>query len=350
MIKDNKQKESFMRLCQHTQIEKEKNSMFFPQINIVGGRNQAVTLKKLCEMWLQFRRIHIKRSTAIKYEDIIEKHINPSLGDYLVCDLDTDILLSYIHNKLSVGRLNGEGGLSATYVRMIAIVLNSVLEFGTQEHLCQNIKIRRAIPSAVKYQPKTLSQFEQKRLEIYLLNHVNPTSIGILLALRAGLRIGEVCALNTDDIDFNDKVISVRSTAVRVKDADNHTTYLLDIPKTKTSVRDIPIVDFLYQVLHKFACEKSPIYFASGTDSFITPPTFEYRYHRMMEAAGIPNMNFHALRHTFATRCIESGMDDKSLSEILGHSNVSITLNTYVHSSMKLKRAHMERVSAMMAV
>lgn len=309
----------------------------------------AITVKELSEMWKHTKIIHIKRSTALKYDEIIEKHIIPVLGDYPASWLNSNTIRDYILQKQRKGRLDGNGSLSSSYVRTIAIVLKSILEYGTQENYCPSISMKGVIPSASNKPPKTLSTSEQKRLEKYLIDHFNPTSVGILLALRAGLRIGEVCALSKDNINLEDRVISVRHTAIRIKEPENKTSYILDVPKTKTSIRDIPIADILYQSLCDVSNKLCGLYVASGTDSFISPSRFEYRYHRILEKAGIPSINFHALRHTFATRCIESGMDDKSLCEILGHSSVSITLNTYVHSSMAHKRAQIERFCAMMS-
>lgn len=321
------------------------NDYMHPQEQNYG----EITVKELAGMWKHAKIIHIKRSTALKYDEIIDKHINPVLGNYPVSWMNTNTIRDFVLEKQKEGRLDGKGGLSSSYVRTIGIVLKSIIEYGSQESYCPSISLKHVIPSASNKSPKTLTRTEQKQLEKYLLEHFSPTSVGIFLALRAGLRIGEVCALSKDDINLEEKLISVRHTAVRVKGDKNETSYILDSPKTKTSVRDIPIADMLYQSLCALSRSTYGVYVASGCDNFVSPPTFEYRYHRILEKAGISRINFHALRHTFATRCIESGMDDKSLSEILGHSSVNITLNTYVHSSMALKRAQIERFCEMMS-
>lgn len=312
-------------------------------------RYRSVTIEELAQMWKRSKIIAVKPSTILKYEEIVERHINPILGGYTASQIDVETIRDFILYKQKEGRLDDKGSLSDSYVRTIVIVLKSILEFGSHGNYCPALSLRRMVPPVSNTPPKTLSLTEQKQLENYLTAHLCPTSISILLGLRAGLRIGEVCALNKDDINLENKVISVRHTIVRVRGSENHTAYRLDVPKTKTSARDIPIADVLYQSLSIAEKEEYGQYVASGSDRFIVPPTLEYRYHRMLEAAGIPCINFHSLRHTFATRCIEAGMDDKSLSEILGHSNVSITLNTYVHSSMALKRAQMERFCKMIA-
>lgn len=111
----------------------------------------------------------------------------------------------------------------------------------------------------------------------------------------------------------------------------------MDDPKTSSSIREIPIISSLFSLLKKYHNEDE-IFVLSGTDDFIKPRTVEYRFKQILKKCNINSLNYHALRHTFATNCIQAGVDVKSLSEILGHSNVSVTLNTYVHSSMDMKR------------
>ena len=314
-----------------------------------SAMHTSIYFRELALEWKKSQAFNIKRSSEMKYDYLIEKHINPILGDYLVSDIDSHMLSEYIYSKLKSGRLDGKGGLSPSYVRIIAIVINSIFAFGCQENLCKSIKIKRLIPTSVHYLPKTLSISEQRKLESYIFTNPDNTNLGILLALRAGLRIGEICALRWEHINFEDRIISVRNTAVRIKTENCHSEFHLDVPKTKSSIRDIPLCEELYLMLDSLNPENQNNYILSNSLDFVIPPTFEYRFHKTMEKASVKQINFHALRHTFATRCIEAGMDDKSLCEILGHSNVSITLNTYVHSSTELKKAHMTRLSALLS-
>lgn len=308
----------------------------------------SMTFRQLGEMWLDLKRITSKASTEMKYDYMLDRHIYPAIGDYLISELNRTLLVKFIHEKLKTGRLDGTGGLSPSYVRTISILINTVLKFGYQENLCDSLQISRVIPSSDKPTPQPLSVSEQKRLESYIFCHPSCTAAGVLLALRAGLRIGEVCALKWKEINFDEKIISIGHTVIRSKNDTYATAYRVDTPKTKTSKRDIPLTETLEKVLKTIQVENRESFVVSGNQGFVIPPTFEYRYHRLLTKAGIQDVNFHTLRHTFATRCIEAGMDDKSLSEILGHSNVNITLNTYVHSSMMLKAAQMERVSDML--
>lgn len=173
--------------------------------------------------------------------------------------------------------------------------------------------------------------------------------MGVLLSLRAGLRIGEVCALSWEDVDLSKEVIHIRHTVARVDstEAGRKTKLILDAPKTASSERYIPICSDLLTVLKRIRSGGSSGFVVSGSEYFVSPRTFEYRYHTLLKAAKVSSVNFHCLRHTFATRCIEVGVDVKSLSEILGHSSVSITMDTYVHSSIELKRAQIEKLRSL---
>ena len=143
----------------------------------------------------------------------------------------------------------------------------------------------------------------------------------------------------------------MRHTVARVKseDSSNTTHLIIDTPKTKASIRDIPISSALLPILIKMKEKSISPYVISDTNSFVSPRTYEYRYHRILDKCNIQSVNYHTLRHTFATRCIEAGVDVKSLSEMLGHANVGITLNTYVHSSMEMKRSQLEKLSLLCA-
>ena len=189
---------------------------------------------------------------------------------------------------------------------------------------------------------------QQKIFERQLLHEMDTTKLGILISLHTGLRIGEICALTWENVDIIKKVIYVRTTIARVKDnscSGTKTKLIIDAPKTKSSKRDIPISSFLLPILTTMKSSAISPYVISESPTFIQPRTYEYRYHKLLDSCGLESINYHSLRHTFATRCIEAGVDVKSLSEILGHSNVSITLNTYVHSSMELKRTQLEKLT-----
>ena len=188
----------------------------------------------------------------------------------------------------------------------------------------------------------------QNKLENYLLQDIDETKLGVYMSLYTGMRIGEICALSWEDVDLQNRVIYVRHTVVRIRTEEDGkviTKQIIDRPKTNASLRCIPICSSLLNVLGSYAEHSRSEYVVSNNPQFVLPRTYEYRYSRLLKLSNIPHINYHALRHTFATRCIESGVDVKSLSEILGHANVSITLNTYVHSSIELKREQLEKLA-----
>ncbi|MBQ8475281.1 MAG: site-specific integrase, partial [Clostridia bacterium] len=208
------------------------------------------------------------------------------------------------------------------------------------------VKIRK--PHSDKKEPEILSLSQQKRLETKLFRDTNETKLGILISLYMGLRIGEICALKWEDVNLIDNELLVCATVVRLHDKSTSgkiTKMIIDSPKTKTSIRKIPIPPLLIPVIRSIKNVSVSPYVISRKETFVNPRTLEYRYKKLLEAADIPRLNYHALRHTFATRCIEVGMDMKTLSELLGHANVSTTMDIYVHSTMEQKRKQMEKLS-----
>ena len=233
-------------------------------------------------------------------------------------------------------------------LRSITIVINAALKYAVNENLCMPLKNPIYKPSIPKQELLIFSKEEQRRLECFLLNNLNNTTVGIYISLHTGLRIGEICALTWNNVDLENLTIKIRHTIARVKhiseEFNEKSQLIIDSPKTKSSNRDIPISTSLLSVLKAVKKDSINKFVLSDTDTFIKPRTYEYRYHQILNKCNLPALNYHALRHTFATRCIEAGVDAKSLSEILGHANVSITLNTYVHSSMEMKRNQLEKI------
>ena len=174
----------------------------------------------------------------------------------------------------------------------------------------------------------------------------------MLLCLYTGLRIGEVCALRWDCVDLDKRALRVRATVqgVRLQDPGDgpKTKMLYSEPKSKTSIRDIPLPEQLLPILRQFQGDPSAFILSGAADQYPEPRLLQYWFKKYLVQCGIEDANFHALRHTFATRCVESGFELKSLSEILGHANVNVTLNRYVHSSFALKAENMGRMVLLM--
>lgn len=311
------------------------------------------TFGDVLELWMENNRIRLKGGTINKYRNLIDTHIMPELGSVKLNNITSTVVNNFLTQKLQKGRIDKTGGLSASYVRSIMLIVNSAIKFAVAEQMCLPLKTPIMKPSNSKTEITVLSIDEQKRLEMHLRSDLDPTKAGIYISLHTGLRIGEICALAWDDVDFKNRIIKIRHTVARVRVSESGketaTKLIIDAPKTPSSTRDIPISSALLPILEQIHSSSSSTYVISESSEFISPRTYEYRYHRLLDESGIASVNYHALRHTFATRCIEAGVDVKSLSEILGHSNVGITLNTYVHSSMELKRSQLEKLTTVCA-
>ncbi|MCM1299538.1 MAG: site-specific integrase [Firmicutes bacterium] len=304
------------------------------------------TLKELCSEWLLSAKLRVKQSSYCCYEKLINKHILPYFEDIMYSELNTPIINSFAEHKLKYGKINGFGGISAKSVHDILIVMRSVAKYAEQEYGYRNPMRNISIPKSENKKTKVFSKDERSRLQNHLRRNPTESNLGILLAMYSGLRIGELCALTWDDIDFDNGIVHISKALQRVakNSGDVKTTIAITSPKSKTSVRDIPVPLF---VLNSMKQKKrfDGSYILSGTSKPVEPRTMQNRFKAVLKGCGIRNANFHLLRHTYATVCIENGFDAKTVSELLGHSNVNITLNRYVHSSMEMKRMCVERLN-----
>lgn len=305
------------------------------------------TFGQLLNDWLFFIQADVKESTYAKYVFEVRKHIEPELGDCCIKDLSSDTIARFTRKKLTEGQLSGNGGLAPKTVSDLLSVIKLALDFGRErDYGCpEHIVIRNPRQNISGIQ--VLKQAEQERLERYILEHPDPKCIGILLSLYTGLRIGEVCALRWGDIQFEDKILSVQRTITRIQNVDTdleeRTRIVIGSPKTGSSRRQIPMPEFICSFLKEQRKDPSA-YLLTGTQSYLEPRSYYTKYKQIMQKCGIAQYNYHALRHTFATRCAENGFDIKSLSEILGHADVSTTLRRYIHPTMDMKRRQMERL------
>ncbi len=323
-----------------------KEKLQFMSLNDDESELHQLLFCDVSEIWLSSKRLSAKGATLNKYHYMLEKHILPQLGHLRLSEINNFVLNSFLEQKLKSGRTDGNGGLSPSYVSGLRLIINSILIFSEEEGFYCGKKAKMSKLKIEKAEVSVINKKDIKVLEKRLYENLNTTNLGILLALQLGLRIGEVCALRWCDINFNEKVLCVTHTIARVRDEENltKTKLILDTPKTKSSLRKIPICSKLFKALEKAKKQSVSEFVVSERGTFLSPRTFDYRFHQALNRFDIPQVNFHVLRHTFATMCVESGIDIKTLSEILGHSNVSITLNTYVHSSMDLKRKQLEKL------
>ena len=294
-----------------------------------------LTVKMLFEEWMEVIKFRVKQSTLANYLGKAETHILPAFGDIQACELDVSCVQQFIAKKLN-------SGLSSNYVADIVILLKSVMKFAVNRYNIRNRIADVIMPKKKKAEVLLLSKSQQNSLQKYLCANQNLTSLGVALSLFTGLRIGELCALKWADIDLSNRTISVSKTIQRIS-VQGGTQLVITEPKSISSVREIPIPDCILPILRKF-CSKGDFYILSSTEKPVEPRTMQYRFQSLLKKAKLPSIHFHALRHMFATNCVELGFDVKSLSEILGHSGVEITLNRYVHSSLERKKAFMKKL------
>lgn len=239
-------------------------------------------------------------------------------------------------------------GLSKKSVRDILAVVSAIFKYAQKiGAYTDNINIEELYPKAEKPQIRILPDDERIRLEGCLLKSNDPAKFGILLALYSGMRIGEISALKWSNINLEAETISVVQTLQRLQDSENKgkTKILISEPKSQSSKRIIPIPTFLTEFLRKIKPQIPDAFLLSGNKNPIEPKTLQNKYKSCLKDCNIPYINFHTLRHTFATRCLEVGFDIKSLSEILGHSSVGTTLNLYAHPTLEYKRSNMNKLT-----
>ena len=314
------------------------------EIYSIGQEQQPCTAKltfhDAAQQWLLSAKLRVKPSSYANYLNIVNKHLLPSLGGAFMTNLTTARMNDFIWQKLNSGRLRGKGGLSAKTVRDIMTVFRSISVYAAREYGVREIYF--TMPKTEQKKMEVLNADERRKLIRFLLANPNRTNAAVLLCLFTGLRVGELCGLRWEDIDLKNNLISVNRTVQRV----NHTgtsEVIVGSPKSRTSVRTIPIPEFVTALLAMIK-GASGTYLITGTAKPTEPRTMQNRFRRILKDCGVRIVNFHMIRHTYATVCVEHGFDPKTLSELLGHADASIALNRYVHSSMQLKREYVDRL------
>lgn len=287
----------------------------------------------------------VKMRTYVRYSEIISKHIIPKLGDKDLSEITPLCLQRYVSELLQYGNLKSGEGLSANTVNTIITVvqssLKSAVNFGELSEFSLK-KIKR--PKIKDIEIKCFSLMEQKKIEQEVLQSGKDKLFGIILCLYTGLRIGELLALTWNDIDLAKGVITVSKNCYYGKGADDKYRRYEEYPKTVTSRRIIPIPKQLVPKLKTIKKRSACDYIVSNGAMPISIRSYQRSFSLLLKRLDLPQKGFHALRHTFATRAVECGVDVKTLSEILGHKNASITLNRYVHSLMEHKQDMMNKV------
>ena len=299
--------------------------------------------------WLQRKEQLVKESTFAAYSNIVVNHLLPKFGEMKLEQITEEVIQDYVFELLKHGRLDGSGGMGERASKDIVIVLKNTLRDAMRAKLIKTSVFEIRFPSFnSQYKVKVLSLTEQKLLCDAIDSNLTTRSAGIFLSLHTGMRIGEVCALRWMDVDMDDRMIHINHTLQRVYKKDlsgsGKSKLLLSSPKTKTSRRSIPISKSLYTVMKGLSPSSPNMFFLSGSEKIIEVRTFRTFFETFLIRNGFEKFNFHILRHTFATRCIEAGADCKTVSELLGHATVNMTLNLYVHPQLEQKRNCVELI------
>jgi integrase len=302
--------------------------------------------KEWLNEWLDlYAKPSVKPRTYDQYSEVVKRRLIPSLGDYDMDELDTRIIQRYIVSLSQSGNVKNGKGLAPNSVNSIILVIHASLSMAYVLGLTKAIyvdKIKR--PKTIEKVVESFSAEEQKKIEQAVLQDKRPKMIGIILCLYTGLRIGELLALEWSDIDFVKGELSVSKTCYDGKDEYGNFCRVTGTPKTETSRRIIPLPKQIIPILKEIKKKNNSKYVVGDGDRNISVRSYQRSFELLLKKQKIPHHGFHALRHTFATRAIECGMDVKSLSEILGHKNPTITLNRYVHSFMAHKKEFMNRL------
>lgn len=299
--------------------------------------------------WLEEVRLAHAKSTYVKYVHMARRYIAPYFEGISLGEVTILVLRDY-RDKLF--ELAAAGRLEDGSIRCLIMIVNSVIRDAYEKqyipneiHMLPGCKKRRSVV-------KVYSEEEQKRLETYLKAHINLSTVGIYLCLYTGLRLGEVCGLRWENINTQEGYVHVKSTVQRLSKVQTElgteprSELIVTAPKSFSSNRLVPVPSFLLPFLQEYRDKsRAECFFLSGDPGTpMEPRTFQYQYKRYLERAGVRYLNFHSVRHTFATRCITVGMDPKTLSEILGHSDIKITMDYYFHSSFEFKKNQIERL------
>lgn len=289
------------------------------------------------EFFLSERRGALKASTIGRYEYMIRHYIVPEIGTTLLRDLTAEKLSAFF------SRLQGRG-LSCKSTRDVGVLLKTIFKVAKKSCHCDCPGSEAELPS---YRSKRIEVFcdqEMASLARKILASPDMTGLCVLLVLNTGLRLGEICALRKSDIDFHSGFLRIERSAARVRE-ESGTRLVVQSPKSNSSVRLVAVPNDMLELMKTATMSiREDSYLLTNTDMPMEPRTLQYRYRKLLEHCGIRYRNFHALRHTYATRCMESGVDIKSLSELLGHADIRTTLQTYVHSSLAHKKQAVQSI------
>ncbi len=289
----------------------------------------------LCLDWLQVRYGTVKKSTYSAYQYCVKVHIFPFFENILLSELNRVIICTFVNE--TQGR-----GLANSTVHFIFSIFRFIVKYGVECKLLDKEILSYCSVSSRRPESRVLTVQESTRMKEYLLEQNTVFSIAILLCRGTGIRIGELCGLKWGDIDFRSNTFRVRRTISRIPNPNTsegqpRTILYIRTPKSYTSSREIPIPDYLIDLL-KAMSKKDNLYLLTGSETCTEPRNVQKKFKTILRHCGMQDCNFHAMRHGFATACLEKGIDCKTVSAILGHASTRTTMEIYVHTSLKQKQ------------
>lgn len=328
----------------YSEVKSKRNLALQNLEREIGKRKRtgsAFTFNDLLDEWKAEVFHNVKDSSYGFYEIVAEHHLKPYFGDLLIMQLTNDLTQNFVQHKI-------EENLSASYIHSIMLIFQNVLKSAQKKGMIEISPLYFQIPKVRKKSLEIFTDQEWRVLEKYLKLQIDEFSLGIRLCMYTGLRIGELSGLTWGDINASNGHLSVKRTVYRMKNINYdalhdtaRTVLRIGPPKTQTSVREIPLPYFLLEDIQDYR-RGDDVFILTGTTKCMEPRNIQKRYKTLLRRCGLRYLNFHSLRHSFATIGIQRGFDYKTLSEILGHASVNTTLNVYVHSNMERKRQCME--------
>lgn len=312
--------------------------------------NQKI-FKNYAGYWLERKKYEIRESTFANYTNLFINNIIPCLGDIPCDQFNNKLIQMFAYWCKDKGGKEGKG-LSEHYIKDSLLLVKAVIRDGQDEGVFPDFAFKQIkIPKTlqIETQKQVYTEKEYKKIIDYILKNISSKSVGILLGIYTGMRIGEICALQWKDINFEEQIINVNKTVQRIYnplDELEPSKIIITPGKTKNSIRQIPITNDIVQILKNIKSEDG-FYVLSNSKRPIEPRTYRKFYNKFMKQTGVEPIKFHALRHTFASINIENGTDVKTISDILGHSDIATTLKTYTHTSQKAKEKAIQKFNNM---
>lgn len=298
-----------------------------------------MTFNELATLWIADKKQYVKKSTYATYTILLQSHLQPAFGQRT--DITEELVQQYVLAKL-------QEGLSRKTIKDMLVILKMILKFGSKWHMKESRSIEIKFPTDRENTPlEVLSISSQRKIMQHIKDNFSFQNLGIYICLLSGIRIGEICALKWEDIDTSNGIIKINKTLQRIytRGTPAHTELIMDTPKSKNSIREIPMTKELLSIIKPLKRVVNNEYYVLTNNPHPTEPrTYRNHYYRLMKHLELPALKFHGLRHSFATRCIESRCDYKTVSVLLGHSNISTTLNLYVHPNMEQKKRCIEQM------